>query len=221
MSRFFRQAGDSDSDSESSSSEEELMSSGDEAAAPAAATAAKPMSRFLRAAGEESSDESESESEDESEMSSDEEGGEKPKRSRFLKTGGAQDSSDEDEGKRVVKSAKEKRLEEMEAAGKMMDNALKINDWVAISNGVCSCCCVACASADTCPRVRQARADGAEAAERCRAHPAILHAHAGEPRGVADHGSCEGERVQEKDERQQCPCADRDEAEGQEGHEGV
>lgn len=127
------------------------MSSGDEAAAPAAATAAKPMSRFLRAAGEDSSDESESESEDESEMSSDEEGGEKPKRSRFLKTGVAQDSSDEDEGKRVVKSAKEKRLEEMEAAGKMMDNALKINDWVAISNGVCCCCCcVARASADTC-----------------------------------------------------------------------
>ena len=44
-------------------------------------------------------------------------------------------SSDEDEGKRVVKSAREKRLEEMEGAGKQMDNALKINDWVAISNG--------------------------------------------------------------------------------------
>ncbi|KAF7792277.1 hypothetical protein EIP86_003313 [Pleurotus ostreatoroseus] len=131
MSRFFRQAGDSDSDSESSSSEEELMSSGDEAA-PKPAAAAKPMSRFLRSAGDDSSDESESESEDESEMSSDEE--DKPKRSRFLKTGSDDESSDEDEGKRVVKSAKEKRLEEMEAAGKMMDNALKINDWVAISN---------------------------------------------------------------------------------------
>ena len=45
------------------------------------------------------------------------------------------ESSDEDGGKRVVKSARDKRLEEMEAAGKQMDNALKINDWVAISNG--------------------------------------------------------------------------------------
>ena len=74
------------------------MSSGDEAAAPKPAAAAKPMSRFLRSAGDDSSDESESESEEESEMSSDEE--EKPKRSRFLKTGSDDDSSDEDEGKR-------------------------------------------------------------------------------------------------------------------------
>lgn len=114
------------------------MSSGDEGSAPKATTssAAKPMSRFLRTAGD-SSDSSESESEeDESEMSSDEEDEAKPKRSRFLKTGSDQESSDEEEGKRVVKSAREKRLEEMEASGKMMDNALKINDWVAISNGV-------------------------------------------------------------------------------------
>ena len=51
------------------------------------------------------------------------------------RTGEDEESSDEDEGKRVVKSAREKRLEEMEGAGKQMDNALKINDWVAISNG--------------------------------------------------------------------------------------
>ena len=60
MSRFFRQAGDSDSDSESS--DEELMSSEDEA--PKAA--AKPaMSRFLRTgADSDSSDDSDSDSED-------------------------------------------------------------------------------------------------------------------------------------------------------------
>lgn len=34
----------------------------------------------------------------------------------------------------VVKSAKDKRLDEMEATIKVMDNAAKINDWVAISN---------------------------------------------------------------------------------------
>jgi len=136
MSRFFRQAGDSDSESESS--EEELMSSDDEGAAAAPkAPAAKPaMSRFLRSGGSDSSssdeDEDESESEDESEDSDeDKEGGKK--RSRFLRTESDDEGSDEDV-KRVVKSARDKRLDEMEACGKTMDNALKINDWVAISN---------------------------------------------------------------------------------------
>ncbi|PSR81124.1 hypothetical protein PHLCEN_2v6459 [Hermanssonia centrifuga] len=136
MSRFFRQAGDSDSDSESSS-EEELMSSGDEAAPkPAAAATTKPaMSRFLRSAGDDgSSSESESDSEDESDMSSDEDAEKGKKKSRFLRTEDDEDSSDEEGGKRVVKSAKDKRLDEMETAGKTMENALKINDWVAISN---------------------------------------------------------------------------------------
>jgi translation initiation factor 3 subunit C len=116
MSRFFRQAGDSDSESEES--DEELMSSGDEDAVPPKATGAKPvMSRFLKTAGSSSSS-SESESESDSDES-DEEGGE-------------EDS--DDEVKKIVKSAKDKRLDEMEATGKVMDNGLKINDWVAISN---------------------------------------------------------------------------------------
>lgn len=128
MSRFFRPAGDSDSESESS--EEELMSSEDEAPKPAAKPA---MSRFLRSQGDSSSDESsEEESEEESEMS--EEAQEEKKKSRFLRTEEDESESDEDV-KRVVKSARDKRLEEMEATGKVMDNALKINDWVAISNG--------------------------------------------------------------------------------------
>lgn len=131
MSRFFRQAGDSDSETESSS-EEELMSSEDEAPKPA--TSKPAMSRFLRGADDsDSSDESESDSESESEMSGDEDDKTK-KKSRFLRTEDDEDSSDEDEGKRIVKSARDKRLDEMEASGKMMDNALKINDWVAISN---------------------------------------------------------------------------------------
>jgi translation initiation factor 3 subunit C len=132
MSRFFRQAGDSDSDS-SSSEEEELMTSDDERPSKPAAPATKtPMSRFLRTAGSESSD---SESSDEEESMSEEEEKGAPKKSRFLKTESDEEDSDED-AKRVVKSAKDKRLEEMEATGKTMDNALKINDWVAISNGV-------------------------------------------------------------------------------------
>lgn len=119
MSRFFRQADDSDSESEES--DEELMSSGDEDAAPPkpAVGAPKPMSRFLKTAAGSDSDSSSEDSDDSDDSDSDEDGG---------------DGSD-DEVKQVVKSAKDKRLDEMEATGKVMDNALKINDWVAISNG--------------------------------------------------------------------------------------
>ncbi|KAG2340597.1 hypothetical protein BDR05DRAFT_1061455 [Suillus weaverae] len=130
MSRFFRQAGDSDSDTEES--DEELLTSGDEDAAAPKAAAKPAMSRFLRTAGSDSSSsDSESSDEDESEMS-DEEPTQK-KKSRFMRGDSDEDSEDEDV-KRVVKSTKDKRLEEIEATGKVMDNGLKINDWVAISN---------------------------------------------------------------------------------------
>ncbi|KAI0000335.1 eukaryotic translation initiation factor 3 subunit 8 [Russula vinacea] len=123
MSRFFRQA--ADSDSESSDSEESLLSSNDDASPAKPAVPAKPaMSRFLRTANaSDSSSSSESESEDEDEGKT---------KSRFLRDSD-EEESDEDV-KRVVKSARDKRLEEMEATGKAMDNALKINDWIAISS---------------------------------------------------------------------------------------
>jgi len=132
VSRFFRQAGDSDSDTESS--DEESLTSGDEASKPAAQ--AKPKSRFLRTGGSSDSEPSSSSSEEESDDSDEEQ---KPaaagqKVSRFLATGSDDDDSDE-EVKRVVKSAKDKRLEEMETTGTLMNNALKINDWTAISTG--------------------------------------------------------------------------------------
>ena len=92
------------------------------------------MSRFLRTANH--SDSSSSESESESEDESDDEGAtqkeSKPK-SRFLRDSDEEES--DEEVKRVVKSARDKRLEEMEATGRTMDNALKINDWIAISTG--------------------------------------------------------------------------------------
>lgn len=141
MSRFFRRGGDS-SDSSSSDEEEELLSqdeSENEApkpSKPAAPTGgAKPMSRFLRTEGSDSeSEESESES-DESEEEGDE--GEKPtkKVSRFLK-GAASDDSEEESVKHIVKSAKDKRLEEMEASGSLIDQKLKINDWAAVNTGM-------------------------------------------------------------------------------------
>lgn len=97
------------------------MSSGDESDAPPAKPApgaAKPMSRFLKTAGSDSDSSSSSSSDDDDDESDD-------------------DGEDSDGSvKKVVKSAKDKRLDEMEATGKVMDNALKINDWVAISNGM-------------------------------------------------------------------------------------
>lgn len=124
-SRFFRKADDSDSDTESS--DEESLTSGDEAPKPAAP--AKPKSRFLRSGD---SSDSDSPSEEEDSDSSEEE--QKP----AAAAKGVSDSEEEDsdeEVKKVVKSAKDKRLEDMEATGTAMNNALKINDWIAISAG--------------------------------------------------------------------------------------
>ncbi|KZV86718.1 hypothetical protein EXIGLDRAFT_680692 [Exidia glandulosa HHB12029] len=133
MSRFFRTAGDSDSDSSSSEEEELLSDSGDEGAKPKP-TGAKPMSRFLRTDG--SDDDSDaSDDDEESEESSGDDDEAKPKggMSRFRRDAVEDDEDSDDEGRKLVKSAKDKRLEEMEAAAKAMDNALKINDWVSIS----------------------------------------------------------------------------------------
>ncbi|KAF9241170.1 eukaryotic translation initiation factor 3 subunit 8 N-terminus-domain-containing protein [Melanogaster broomeanus] len=131
MSRFFRQAGDSDSDTEDS--DEELLTSGDEDAAPKVAAKPTGMSRFLRTAGSDSSSsETESDSDgDESEASA--AGQEPKKKGRFLRSDSEDEDSDDEDVKRVVKSTKDKRVEEIEATGKVMDNALKINDWVVIS----------------------------------------------------------------------------------------
>jgi translation initiation factor 3 subunit C len=112
-----------------------MMSDDDGPASKPAAPAKPAMSRFLRTTGSASSSSSE-DSEDSED--SDEDGVEKeaPKKSgsRFLKGDSDDEESDEDV-KRVVKSARDKRLEEMEATGKAMANALKINDWTAMQNG--------------------------------------------------------------------------------------
>ena len=49
------------------------------------------------------------------------------------------DDEDSDDERKVVKSAAAKRIDEMIAVGKTIENALKINDWVAISNGEFCC----------------------------------------------------------------------------------
>lgn len=102
------------------------MSSGDEEAPPPKPTGGRGiMTRFLKdsgAGGGDSSSSSSSSDEDSDEDSDDEDG-----------EGG---SGGSDEERTVVKSAAQKRLDEMVATGKVMDNGLKINDWVAISNGM-------------------------------------------------------------------------------------
>uniref|UniRef100_A0A060TDK6 Eukaryotic translation initiation factor 3 subunit C n=1 Tax=Blastobotrys adeninivorans TaxID=409370 RepID=A0A060TDK6_BLAAD len=130
MSRFF-QGGLSDSDSDSSSDEELYGSTSGEGSSE-------------EESEEESSEEEEEDSSDESdeESDSDEDGPKKGPsyylRDKFLKkSGGPTASSDEesseDEGRRVVKSAKDKLMDEIDATIKAIDNAKKINDWVTIT----------------------------------------------------------------------------------------
>lgn len=105
-SRFFRSASDSESESESSDNESFIS---DE---------------------ELSSDEEEMESDDDLKKD------DQPKKNRFLKGGSDSDEdSDEEGGRRQIKSQKDKRYEEMEACVKSIENGERINDWTLISNG--------------------------------------------------------------------------------------
>ena len=114
MSKFF--AGSS---SESSSSDEEELYSEEEE---------------QQKSEEEESEEEEDSDEEEEESSSDSDDG-KPGASKFLKDQVSSDES-EDEGQvTIVMSAKDKRLEELEAVERLIDNAVKINDWSTISIG--------------------------------------------------------------------------------------
>ncbi|PGH02217.1 eukaryotic translation initiation factor 3 subunit C [Blastomyces parvus] len=117
MSRFFH-GGGSDSDS-SSSDEEELYSDHDESQ--------QISDDEEESSEEESSDESSSDSDDHGEGGA----------SKFFKqdAGADHDSDESDDEDRVtiVKSAKDKRLEELEQTMRLIDNAEKINDWAVIS----------------------------------------------------------------------------------------
>ncbi|KAK4124036.1 hypothetical protein N657DRAFT_619388 [Parathielavia appendiculata] len=116
MSRFFR-AGD-DSSSESSTDEEELYSTSEEEEE------------------EEQEEQESSEEEDEEEESSDNEAGPAKKGlSRFLVDQAESESEEsEEEGATKVKSAKDKRFDELEATITAIQNGQKINDWGSIAN---------------------------------------------------------------------------------------
>ena len=115
MSRFFTQG---DSSSESSSSDEEELYSEEEG---------------VQKSDEESSDE-EGASDEEGSSSSSDEGG-KSGVSKFLRDVASSDESEDEDKVTVVKSAKDKRLEELEGVVKIIDNASKIGDWSAIATG--------------------------------------------------------------------------------------
>jgi translation initiation factor 3 subunit C len=122
MSRFFQQ-GDSSSESESSD-EEELYSddSGNE-----------------EQKAEEFSDEQDDDQDDDDSDSDDSDDGKKTGANKFLKTGDSDSESEsgsDEERVKTVKSAKDKRLEELEASIKAIENGQKINDWGSISTGI-------------------------------------------------------------------------------------
>ncbi len=188
MSRFFRQADDSDSESESS--EEELMSgSEDEKPSKPTAGGGRPvgMARFLKGAAGSSSSSSESDSDDDDD--SDEDEGDK--------------SDGEEEVKITIKSAKDKRLDEMEAVGKAMDNAIKINDWVAISTGMSASIFSFRSVLNMIGRVREAGSPH-RAPDECRGTcTRFLHPHISEPRGISKCRAGERKGVERKGRKEE------------------
>jgi translation initiation factor 3 subunit C len=119
MSRFFR--GGDDSSSESSSDEEELYSTEEEEE------------------DQEDQEESSEEEEEEEESSDDEAGPAKTGLSRFLVDQASSESeASDDEGATKVKSATDKRFDELEATITAIQNGQKINDWGSIANGMFS-----------------------------------------------------------------------------------
>ncbi|KAK4494000.1 hypothetical protein PRZ48_015186 [Zasmidium cellare] len=111
MSRFFH----GDSSSESSSDEEELYSEEEQE--------------------NEDSEEESSEEEDEGDdddSSSDDEGG-RTGASRFLREASDESEESDEEKVTVVKSAKDKRFDELEGTIRLIENAEKISDWNAIN----------------------------------------------------------------------------------------
>ncbi|KAI8328953.1 eukaryotic translation initiation factor 3 subunit 8 N-terminus-domain-containing protein [Blakeslea trispora] len=103
------------------------------------------MSRFFRSISDnESESDSElsqitseddfSDQEDSSENEQEDQEQETPKRSRFLRGEADSDDSDEEGGKRQVKSQKDKRIEGLQAIVKSVENGQKNNDWGLIAS---------------------------------------------------------------------------------------
>lgn len=110
MSRFFTA---SDSSSEESS-EEELYSDEEE---------------------ESEQEGSEEESDEEEESDDDSSSGDETGANRFLRDVSDESESDDEDRVKQLKSAKDKRYDELEGTIRLIENAEKINDWAVISTG--------------------------------------------------------------------------------------
>ncbi|CAD6954286.1 unnamed protein product [Tilletia controversa] len=130
-SRFFRAASDSESES---SDEEELseLSSGDE-------DNTKPKKKGSDDDSDDDDDDDKDSDDDDDDDDEDGDGGKaksggarKPM-SRFMRGADADSDDSDDEVRTVIRSAKDKRVDEVEAVIKTIENAERINDWIAIS----------------------------------------------------------------------------------------
>jgi translation initiation factor 3 subunit C len=111
MSRFFAA---SDSSSEESS-EEELYSNDEKS----------------------EQEDSEVDSDDDSD-DSDSSSGSEIGAARFLKDVSSDSESEDEDANKVLKSAKDKRFDELEAVVRQIENAQRINDWAVISDRMCT-----------------------------------------------------------------------------------
>lgn len=116
MSRFFHGGG---SDSDTSSSDEEELYSDHEAGEDEEHSESGSSSEEEDASGDDDS--------------SSEEESKRKGANRFFKNFSESEESGDEDRQTVVKSAKDKRLEELEGTIKLIENAEKINDWAVIS----------------------------------------------------------------------------------------
>ena len=110
MSRFFA-ASDSD---DSSSSDEELYSNDEES------------EQEDSEMGSDDSDDSDSDS------------GSETGANRFLKDVSSDSESEDEDANKVLKSAKDKRFDELEAVVRQIENAQRIQDWAVIADRTCT-----------------------------------------------------------------------------------
>lgn len=140
--RFFQKPGDSDSDSSSESEEELLSEDESDTGVPSTKPAAASLkSKLTKGAADSDSDDSEEEDEEDESEESGEEAGAGRGRAAFLKGAASDDSESEDDRseKGVVKSAKDKILDELDSSERKLKNDIKISDWNSVNTGKPRC----------------------------------------------------------------------------------
>ena len=120
-SRFFR--GGDDSSSDSSSEEEELLTEEEES------------EDKQQDDSDDSDEESEDDDDDDDSGDSDGDGPRKGGANWFLKDASSESEDSDDEVRAKVRSAKDKRLDELDSSIKLIENGQKNGDWTLISGG--------------------------------------------------------------------------------------